>query len=98
MEHLAHFPEIERTYLVRKQVEHLPDQPLYVLGFLAHTKRRRDLSLEQQHALLEQLSDTDIALPGLINAYIVNKRHTLHDKLKRVPDALIFDRAGQGNN
>jgi Zn-dependent protease with chaperone function len=95
--HLARFPEIERAYLVCKQVQHLPDQPLYVLGLLAHNERRRDLSPEQQQALLERLSDTDIALPGLINAYIVNGRHTLHDKLKRVPGAQIFDRAGQGN-
>jgi hypothetical protein len=97
VEHLVRFPEVEHAYLVRKQVEYLPDQPLYVLGLLAYNERHRDLSLEQQDALLEWLSHTDIALPGLINAYIVNGRHTLHDKLKRVPNALIFDRAAQGN-
>jgi len=87
---LAHYPEITEAYLVQKEVEYLPDKPLYILA-LRH--RSAWWKIENNHCvqkLCDQLA-SGMTFPG--GTYILilddlNKK--IEEKICQIPEASIY--------
>lgn len=81
--------EVRKVYLVRKQVKHFPERPLYVLGVEARRKVwYRARTAEDNRALQQRLIERNTTLKG--EAYVVTLGSTnakLTRRIKRVPNA-----------
>lgn len=91
LEQLTGTKRIAVAYLVRKDVRHFPEQPLYVLGLVPRWNLFRWESvkrgLERDRAEVAAL-----VLPGGVKAFIVQPGHyKLRRALARVPGSRVFD-------
>lgn len=57
---LKTIPNLRKAYLVRKQVKHYPEQPLYVLGYTV----RRALRPKQRRADVQEQILSEVVFPG----------------------------------
>jgi Zn-dependent protease with chaperone function len=71
----AKYPEVAQAYLVRKQLKHFPEQPLYALGVVARRKAwyqartpKDDAQLAQQLARLRFAGETFVVILNANNA------------------------------
>lgn len=90
---LAVFSDVQKAYLVRKSVKHFPEQPLYVLGVVPYVKWYANYDDKRAQDLLERLT-TKVNFPG--ETYVIvlwGAAKPLYKVLRRVPNAIIFDRA-----
>jgi len=84
---LTHQTKIKRAYLVRKVVQYLPENPLYVLCIV----RTFSLGLEDKY-FSQQLADT-LEMPGEFFVLILNYSFKkLENKLLKIDNSLIYKR------
>ena len=90
-EQLGRYRRVKRAYLVRKQVEHFPEEPVYVLGIVV---RRPSAELRSSDGRVTRQMAREIEFPGECFVVVVNnvENRQLHKRVRAVPGALIYER------
>ena len=86
---LAGIPELRKVYLVRKEVRHLPDRPLYICAFTITSPWRRH-NAKKAAAIQQKIVET-VRFPG--ETFILNaegKNSAFESKLGKVREAQII--------
>lgn len=89
VQQLSSNPKIKAAYLVQKQLQHLPDQPLYVLGI----ERKRDLieSESSDQTFVNQLG-SQLRFSGDLWIAPLNKDKAMRKALQKVEPTPIYQR------
>jgi Zn-dependent protease with chaperone function len=90
-EHLSRHPEIEKVYLVQKEMEHFPENPLYVLAVIRKVGLLGEADPEPKNSqMLKQLSD-EIEFHHRMFFLPLTGEHAKFEKpLCKVSNALIY--------
>ncbi|MEJ2677460.1 MAG: M48 family metallopeptidase [Gemmatimonadota bacterium] len=86
---LGSHDDVKHAYLARKELHHLPDSPLYILGLTAKiwTGSASDLATDKAVKRIGR----DLEFPASIAFIPLNEKHRkLHERLKTIPGALIY--------
>jgi len=87
---VAQSPAVDRAYLVRKAVRHLPEIPFYVL--LAVPRRRwRRKAAELNRAVHELVTRLD-AIPHEVLVVVPARPRRFEPRVKQIPGAALFSR------
>lgn len=87
---LARYPEIITAYLVRKQVRHFPDEPLYALGLVVRSNWYKIRSEEKDGAYSERLAG-EIEFDGETIVFVINKSNKkMKSIMVAVPGSQIY--------
>ncbi len=89
------YPQLTAAYLVRKEVRHFPERPLYALGILTarpwYRRRSEEQDLQFARRLLEELE-----FPGETFVLVLTGRNAkLRKIMERTPNSLIYRRERQ---
>ncbi|MBZ5544650.1 MAG: M48 family metalloprotease [Acidobacteriia bacterium] len=88
---VAHFPELERAYFVRKQTRNLPEKPAYILGVV---RRRRWIEISpavRDRQFVQEIA-ANTSFPGHTLVIILNRgNRKLRRKIERITGAAIYD-------
>lgn len=89
---LREIPDVAHAWVVRKRVEHFPDEPLYIVGFKVAWYSFR---LESSYAKLAQRVANQVQLPGAFFAVSLDSGNAwLRRRMQRVTGAHIYRRSG----
>jgi Zn-dependent protease with chaperone function len=95
---LAEIGDVAEVFVVRKEVQHFPERPLYIVGFtLTHMWRRTNATKDYQ-AVSEPMVNllTSVVPPGaefLVVPLNVSEFQWLTKRMKKVPDALVYKKS-----
>jgi Zn-dependent protease with chaperone function len=92
---LAHYDDIERIYLARKEVRHLADEyPLYVVGVIRPQgwRERRKQANDPEEPTFAQRLAAELELPVDFFVVVPGRRSKLRDRFAEVPGAESFRR------
>lgn len=87
---LTNYTQVKTAYLVRKQVEHFPEHPFYILGILYKGGLLEAKDAETK--LVSQLTET-LTLPGPAIVISINKDKGMTRTLEQVAGSEIYTRA-----
>ncbi|MBI4494380.1 MAG: M48 family metallopeptidase [Chloroflexi bacterium] len=95
-EQLAHYPQVAEAHLVRKEVAHSPEKPLYVLGLIVRHPWHRALFKSYDEAYAQQLAQ-EMEFPGetLVIVLNCNQNKRLRRAMKRVAGARVYRRPAE---
>lgn len=88
LRHIADMPEIDQIYLAQKTVRHLPQQPLYVIGYTLHLPRHTPDREERAEHLHQRL----LKLPFPHEFFLIrldSRSRPYRRALQRVPRARV---------
>jgi hypothetical protein len=89
-EQLAGHKEIAAAYLARKQLQHFPEKPFYLLALVTDTGWWG--AEEKESELVEHLLKW-LRFPGPLNLVLISRTNSwLADKFNTLPDAEIYSR------
>lgn len=95
-EQIALFEAVAEAYLVRKEVQHFPDKPLFVLGVTLAGEWRR-FNRDEDAALLQQQLLSTLTFPGETFVVVLSGHNKRLGKVMRgVPGALIHRKNNRG--
>jgi hypothetical protein len=89
-EQLARNPEIAEAYIVRKELQHSPEQPLYALGIVARRKAWYRARTPRDDATLAKQIAQQLRFSGETFIVVLNTQNAQMKKiLRRVPGSRI---------
>jgi Zn-dependent protease with chaperone function len=89
---LERIPEVKVAYVVRKEVQHLPEQPFFVVGVELRLAWYKFQSTSKEQQIVERVAEA-VPLPGQLLVLALNShRAKIRRKLKRVPGAELLRR------
>jgi hypothetical protein len=89
--HLLQYLQITQAYLVRKEVKHFPEKPLYALGIVVRRPWYRYHSSSADQGLPQQLA-SGLKFPGETFVLVLSSNPKFKKIMKRIPGADIYQR------
>jgi tetratricopeptide (TPR) repeat protein len=88
---VAQTPAVDRAYLVRKAVRHLPEVPMYVLLAIPRRRRRRK-EAGLNRALVHELVSKLDGIPHEVLVVVPARPRRFEPRVRQIPGAALFSR------